>query len=350
MAEQIDEIDALAGRFQWGPLEFDSSPLYQALSPLVADDRSLLELLMSRTPGQQPTNLFFGAVHYLVLSHPEEPLAAYFASVDGDQAQDPALAGPDFLDFCSSHREQLADLIRTRLVQTNVVKRSAALRLALALLRREFDAIHLIEVGSSAGIHLRNDRYGYRIGGLSFGPAETGLTIETEWRSGTPPPDLDNCPDIVTTTGVDLHPIDIRSAADRAWLRALVWPENADEAAQLDAALQVVALNPPRMLEGDAIELCAGLDHQVPAGEPRVVFHAATRAHVPQGRRAQFDESLDQLGQSGPLAVISIEGARTGEPQVPDGLGHLLTIRRPGHEPHYVAHVEGHGDWIAPIA
>ena len=345
-----DEIDALSTRFEWGPLEFDSSPLYQALSPVVAQDRSLLELLLHRPPGQQPTNLFFGAVHYLVLKNPSDALAAYFASVAGDQVMDPALVAPPFRDFCSRHREELAELIRTRLVQTNVVKRSAALRLALALLRSEFDSIHLIEVGSSAGIHLRNDRYAFQIGGRSFGPADASLTIETEWRSEVQPPDLDDCPVFLSTTGLDLHPIDIRSADDRYWLRALVWPENTSEAVQLEAALEAVALDPPRMLEGDAIERCQELADQFPEGEPRVVFHAATRAHVPQERRAQFDESLDRLGRTGSLVVVSLEGARPGEPTHPGGPSHLLTIRRPDQESRYVAHVEGHADWIEPIA
>ena len=37
-----------------------------------------------------------------------------------------------------------------------------------------------------------------------------------------------------------------------------------------------------------AIDVCPDLGRQLPAGEARLVFHAATRMHVPADRRAGF--------------------------------------------------------------
>jgi len=56
---------------------------------------------------------------------------------------------PRLPDFCRAYRDELAELIRTRLVQTNVVRRPVGLRVALwAVRRRCARPVHLIEVGA----------------------------------------------------------------------------------------------------------------------------------------------------------------------------------------------------------
>ena len=55
------------------PSEFASSPLYRALSRTVAAEDGLLDLASRGRHGQYPTFLFFGAVHYLLLSGVEDP-------------------------------------------------------------------------------------------------------------------------------------------------------------------------------------------------------------------------------------------------------------------------------------
>jgi hypothetical protein len=148
----VAEIGRLAKHFAAGDSIFVSSPLYRSLCRTVAGDRSVLELLADRQPGQQPSFLLFGAVHYLLLGGAAHPLGAYYPSLHGSAAADPSSAGPALLDFCREYRDELAALIRTRLVQTNVVKRSAGLRIALwAVGQRCAQPVHLIEVGASAG-------------------------------------------------------------------------------------------------------------------------------------------------------------------------------------------------------
>jgi hypothetical protein len=352
VSHRPEEIEALATRFAtWGPFEFNTSPLYQALGPWVADDQVLLELMTERIPGQQPTNLFFAALHYLVLSQPDHPLANFFPSVVGAAAEDPVGSRPSFQDFCAVHFDELAALIRTRLVQTNVLKRSAALRLALATIAEQVEAVHLVEVGSSAGIHLLQDRWRYRLNESAvFGDLGSSVEIETKWRGSAPLPDLDSVPHVIDVLGIDLHPVDLRSAEDRRWLRSLVWPENTGEAHDLEMALDIVAIDPPRLVAGDAIDICERLDTDLARYEARVIFHAATLAHVPPDRREAFADAVAATGRSAPLFVVSLEGARQGEPRLESiDPYHLLTVRRPDGGIHHVAFVEGHGDWIVPI-
>ena len=141
----------LAEHFAAGDSIFVSSALYRSLCRTVAGDQPVLDLLVQRRPGQQPSFLLFGAVHYLLLSGAAHPLGGYYPSLHGAAAADPSGAGPALLDFCRAYRDELAELIRTRLVQTNVVKRSAGLRIALwAVGQRCARPVHLVEVGASA--------------------------------------------------------------------------------------------------------------------------------------------------------------------------------------------------------
>ncbi|MFY1671215.1 DUF2332 domain-containing protein [Plantactinospora sp. WMMB334] len=345
------EIDELAGHFRDAPRTFTTSPLYRALCPVVAGDRPTLELLAGRRLGQQASYLFFGAAHYLLLGGAEHPVREFYPSLVGPAAADPAGAGPVFRDFCHRFRVELGRLVRSRLVQTNVVRRAVALRYALwAVGQRCPGPVHLVEVGASAGIHLYVDRYRYLLGEQVFGPADATITLDSRWLGRSPLPDLDDVPAIASRTGVDLHPVDVADERDRRWLRALVWPENRGAARLLEAALDAVAAEPPVMIAGDAVEVCPELGRRLPAGEPRVVFHAATRMHVPTDRRAEFDRAIDSIGDGGPLYHV------WQEPPSAPHRGHVadprgeLAMHGPDVEVVVpLLRVDGHLRWLAPL-
>jgi hypothetical protein len=346
----MDDLDRLGRLFAHAP-EFASSPLYTALGATVAEEPSLLRLAARRRPGQHPTFLFFGAVHALLLGGAQHELARFYPSVVGaQQAQAPsARAGAALLSFAARHEAELARLIETRLVQTNSVKRSTALRLGLALIARELGGapVHLVEVGASAGIHLRFDRYGYRLADRWFGVRDSPVQISTLWRGAAPVPDLDDLPRFAGATGVDLHPIDATDAREREWLEALVFPENGHQAALLRRALRVVAEDPPVIHAGDAIDVCPALARTLPPGEPRVVFHSATRMHVPQERLPAFDGAIDTLGENGPLYRLSLEREPEHDPRPqPAPAGPALTLRRPDGRRTDLAVAEGRLEWI----
>ena len=330
------ELAIVAQRFAHTP-EFASSPLYQSLALTVAHTPALLRLAALGRPGQYPTFLFFAAVHALLLACADHPLARFYPSIVGDAALPSDEAGPALLDFCTAFESQLAALIQTRLVQTNVVKRALALRLGLAAVGRRVTApVHLIEVGASAGLLLRCDRYGYTLGERHFGDPRSPVQITAEWRGDVAVPDLDAVPMLASVTGVDLHPLDARDPADRRWLEALVWPENRHEADLLRRALAVVAADPPPIRAGDAIDVCPALAAELPPGEPRVVFHAITRLHVPTDRLGAFDAALATLGHNAPLYWLSLEGQ--GE----------LDLRDPSSALTHLARVGPRLEWVAP--
>lgn len=351
MITAVDRLAAVAEEFVGARAEeFPTSPLYRALKPVVAGEPAILEMLTHRRAGQQAPYLLFGAVHYLLLAGAEHPLREYFPSVVGEAARATEGVGPALVDFCRSHRAELDQLIRTRLVQTNAVRRAVGLRYALALIAGSCDQpVHLVEVGASAGTLLHVDRYRYRLGEHTFGPADAPVTIDSRWRGAGLPLDLDATPEIASRTGIDLHPVDATDPDQRAWLRALVWPENAADARLLDAALASLAADPPRMIAGDGIDACPEVDRELPPGEPRVVFHAATRMHVPPDRRAAFDQAIDAMGEHGPLYHVWME---------PDHVPHygdsvydrpVLRFHGPSGGTRPVVQIAGHGQWLAPL-
>lgn len=375
-----DEVARIAAHFADPPWAYPASPLYRALAPAIAVDRAIHELLLERRPGQQPSFLLFGAVHQLLLSGADHELRTFYPSIVGPDAAPAADAGPAFRDFCRLRRDDLAAIVRRRLVQTNVVKRACGLAFALAAIgRRCEEPVHLIEIGSSAGLLLRFDRYRYVLGDRSSGDEGSPVVVRTEWRSTQPVPDLDDRPPIAARFGIDLSPIDARDPDERAWLRALVWPEDADKAELLQAALDAAAADPPHVgwpvewpdaqrehremsiLAGDAIDVLPELAARLPAGAPRVVFHFAVRMHVPSERRAAFDAAIDALGAGGPLFHVWLEpptalpssgsAERTNVQRthrVVSSPRRALELRGPGDElPVPLARVDGHLEWIA---
>src|SRR3954453_9314617 len=179
--DRLPDLAAVAAAFAQ-PGEFWSSPLYQALAQTVAHEPALLRLAARAQPGQVPTFLFFGAVHALLLAGADHELARFYPSVVGDAALPPERAGPALLAFCATHEAELTAIIRTRLVQTNVVKRALALQIGMAAIGRQTrQPVPLIEVGASAGLLLRFDHYGYTLGGRQLGEIASPVQIVSEW-------------------------------------------------------------------------------------------------------------------------------------------------------------------------
>ena len=185
------DVADLARHFAEARAIFSTSPLYRHLCGDVAADPQILELLTQPRAGQQPSYLFFGAVHDLLLSGVDHPLREFYPSLAGDAVRDPAESGPVLRDFCAVYQAELDGRIRTRLVQTNVVRRAIALRYALWAIGRTSPApVHLIEVGASAGLLLFVDRYRYRLGDHEFGRPGSPVVLDARWRGKSRRPTL----------------------------------------------------------------------------------------------------------------------------------------------------------------
>ena len=328
---------------------FNSSPLYRSLCGTVTGSDALLELASRGHPGQQPAILFFGAVHRLLLRGADHELAEFYPSIV-ERPRPADRAGAALVSFCAENYSAVAALIEGRLVQTSQVQRSLALRLGLCAIACQVAApVHLVEVGASAGLNLRFDRYGYQLAGHQFGDRHSKIQLVADWYDALPPLDLDALPEIASVVGVDLNPIDPTDEDARQWLDALVWPENSHQRVLLAAALALVAADPPDIRRGDAVDVLPVLAGELPAGAPRVVFHAATRMHVPLDRRADFDSAIASVGAGGPLYVLSLEAPPDPDPRpLPSRPGVALNLRGPDGSSAVLAVAEAHLRWVEP--
>src|SRR5262249_1082291 len=128
----------------------------------VAGDPEALALVADADQSTTVANLFFAAIHYLLMDNPGVPLATYYpdlAAVPHPLAE----AYPVFRAYCPQHANEIRALVTTRRVQTNEVRRCAALLPALHTLweRGGRRPLALVEVGASAGLLLNWDRYAY---------------------------------------------------------------------------------------------------------------------------------------------------------------------------------------------
>jgi hypothetical protein len=261
-AEGIERI--AAGYRRFADVEAATvSPQYADLARAVADDTALLAFLAALPRGKRQPNLLFATLQFLQ-GEPADP-ATVHELVRGDA-------------------DRVRTTMLTRATQTNEPARCAAL---LPVLDAIPGPLALIEVGASAGLCLYPDRYRYDYDGTTVGPAGPVLIRCTTTGDGPVPRRV---PDVVARIGIDLHPLDPADGADRSWLRALIWPgrQAAERLARLDAAADLAAAEPARMLAGDLVDRLPEALELLPGGATPVVFHTAVLLYLPSARRQRF--------------------------------------------------------------
>ena len=187
------------------------SPLYEHLSVGVAADPEILALAAHARRGQPAPNLFFAAVYLLLLQGTEHPVSAFYSSLSEAAAWSED-SYPYFRAFCLEQSEEIIDLITSRLVQTNVIRRCSCLLPAFGLIAQQShgisSALSLIEIGTSAGLNLLWDRYGYDDGeGRQYGDASSPVQLTCEVRGDLSPPIPPVLPTVAFRVGLDLNAV-----------------------------------------------------------------------------------------------------------------------------------------------
>jgi hypothetical protein len=306
--------------------------------------------------------ILLAAVHHLLLSGADGALAAYYATVSGDDARpvDDQLYRA-FTRFVDEHRRAIEALVATHTTQTNEARRTIVTLPALGLVATESRRpLALLEVGASAGLNLLVDRYGFRIGSETAGNRGSAVQVSCAVEGDLRPPVPERL-DIAWRMGVDLNPLDVRDPATREWLRALVWPEHRDRMAVLDAALAIARGEAPTVLPGDLTSDLPALAQRVPADPAMVVVSTWVLAYVtPEWRRA-FIADLQHIaaarGQDvwlvageGQSVLASLELSLAGAPAHGSGGPSMLALCRfapgGGADCRLLAECHAHGRWI----
>jgi hypothetical protein len=299
-AELIDSI-----RVQAGWCQRLGSPLYHGLLERIAENvessgacwkvlephagdprRSLLHLRL------------LGGVHRRVLEGRLPELAKYYPSAGG--TADPEAVWPAFLDAIDG----LASIPKT--VQTNEVTRCCALLPGfLEIARVTGLPLRLLEIGASAGLNLRWDRYRYRSSERVWGDPNSSVVFD----DATTPDDTRV--EIAERLGCDLHPVDPASEDGRLTLLSFVWPDQVERFRNLANAIDVARAVPAAV---DCADAADWLEPQLAgrrAGFATVVFHSIVMLYLDENARSRVASIIGEAGArattAAPLAWLAME-------------------------------------------
>ncbi|WP_407055990.1 DUF2332 domain-containing protein [Paenibacillus dendritiformis] len=276
-----------------------SCDLYEHLAQRIAADDELLRIASHARPGQPVPNLLFGAVQYLLLAGADHELRRYY---DGlvEEPGDIRQSFPPFKDFCLKYADDIVPLLKTKIVQTNEVRRCAYLYPSFCLIYENIrKPLALIEIGTSAGLQLLWDQYGYSYGsGDVYGNPAGAVRIAAAIIGGgdTAPPLLPYSPPVTVRIGVDLHINRLSDPEDHRWLRALIWPGHRDRVALFDDAARCLTGQPVKLIEGDGIELLPSLAAGIPDDAAICVFHTHVANQMPPEAKRRLEQQIREMG------------------------------------------------------
>ena len=228
--------------------------------------------------------------------------------------------------------------------QTNEAGRSAGLMTGLLHLADRFGRpFELLEIGSSAGLNLLIDRYGFELDGVRAGPAGAAVLIRPEWR-GPPPPSADVA--IRSVRGVDIAPVDLTDPAAAERLQAYVWVDAAERRERLARTIAMVREHGVALDRGDAADWVeARLAEPQADGVTRVLMHSVVWQYLPEEGQRRIREAMRAGGERAtperPLGWVMMEPNR-------DLHRHELRVRGwPGdRSTELVAFSHAHGAWV----
>jgi hypothetical protein len=273
--------------------------LTAALFDAIAANDDLLGMLAELPADRLPALLGSAAIAFLVRRGRPIPLAGYFPEPGAAQPQFDDAFFPAFHAFCATRLDDIAALCQEHRYQMNEVARCAQIVLGTAAATTgSAGPVALVDLGTGAGLGLQPDRYRYRIGSATFGPAGAGLTLDCEVRGPFAPPAA-GLPPVATRIGVDLAPVDLDDAASRAWLLACAPPE-ASALSRLAAAVDIARRHPASIIAGDVVDVLPRALADIPR-QQRIIAETGRRRPVTW-------VSLDPLVPLGPVGSDSVQG------------------------------------------
>jgi hypothetical protein len=295
-----DAVETLAKRLMWQArgCEVLGSPFYARLLESATGDlkaggpvRDVLSGFEAEDRGAAIALRLLAPVHRRVLSGELPQLDRHYPSTGGDG--DAAAAWPRFREFLEGNvawmRKELG-----RPCQTNEVGRSAALLGGfLEVAHRARKPLRILEVGASAGLNLRWDRYYYESADGAWGDKTSPVHFTHSFEV---PPPLSRAAEVVERKGCDLNPIDPTSEEGALMLRSFVWADQLARLSQLDGAIEVAAQLP---VEVERIGAAAFLERELATPNDdvaTVVFHSVFVQYVSEPERERIAAAIGGAG------------------------------------------------------
>ena len=248
-----------------------------------------------------------GAAHRLALDGRAPALARHYPSTGGDG---------DVEGSWRALHELLRDppqLVRDGLgspPQTNEVARSASLIGGFLVVAQETRLpLRALEIGASAGLNLRFDRFRYEQGADAFGPSDARVRFEGLWPERRPP--FAAPLTVAARLGCDQSPVDPTTADGRLRLLSFVWPDQLERFERIAAAIEIANEVPAAVDRADAL---AWLPEQLARERDAVatvVFHSVVLQYFSDEARERFTAIITEAGaratSDAPLAWLRLE-------------------------------------------
>lgn len=229
-----------------------------------------------------------GAVHRLVLTGRLPELARHYPSAGGDG--DAQAAWPQFRTALADHRDEIHAHV-DRPCQTNEVGRCAALVGGfLEVAHRTRLPLRILEIGASAGLNLRWDRYRYEDGSAGWGDRDSPVRF-TDVFDVAPPLDRDAL--VAERKGCDLNPIDPTSEEGSLILRSFIWADQLERFHRLEGAIEIAKRLPVQVERLDAL---AFLRRELASPRPglaTVVYHSVVMQYLDEATRREISGVIE---------------------------------------------------------
>ena len=289
------------------------SPLYTHLLDRVADDVEasgpcwdVLAQHVAPGRGDAVALRFMAAVHRLALTGRAPAVAAQYPSAGGSPD---ARAWAAFRETVEHHVDELRVLTALP-CQTNEVGRAAPLMFGFLAVAAEWELpLRALEVGASAGLNLRFDRFRYGSGAAAWGDPASPVDLTGLW--GEAPPHLEASLVVAERRGCDRRPLDPGDPETRLALSASLWADQTERFARLDGALELAARVPARV---EGASLSDWLPRQLANPGPglaTVVYHSVVIEYLAADVRRAFEAELADAGRratpEAPLAWLRLE-------------------------------------------
>ncbi len=290
------------------------SPMYGELLELIAHDveaGGIFAMVLAGheddPPGGAVPLRLLGGLHRLVLDGRAPALRRWYPSTGGTWGAE--AAWPEIALAAAGHTDALRAGLRQP-PQTNEVGRSAALIGGLLLINDEFGLpVRLFEIGTSAGLNLRADRYHYRFAAGQWGPVDSPVVIDDAWH-GRPPPRA--AVQIVERCGYDIAPVDVGGTDGERTVLSYVWPDQAARLARMRGAIAVARQVPARLQRRTAADAVGALT--LAEGALTVLWHSIVwqylSARERDAVRAGVATLAGQANAGSPFAHLTMEPAR----------------------------------------
>ena len=250
----------------------------------------------------------------------------------------PSEAHHAFRDFVLSNADRLIPLLETRITQTNEVGRCSFLLPSFIFVYRLAGVrpLALIDVGCSAGLHLRWDRYHYDYGVAQAGVSHALVRITCELRGMVMPPLAPQWPECSFRLGIDLNPVDLADPIARRWFDALIWPEHTGRRRLAAAAVDELLREPPVIVKGDAVDVLDVQLEQVPLDATLIVYNVAALYQCGPDTEAAIAKILTASSSRRPIHWLHCENEEV----------RLRAIDRGRMTQTKLANMDGHGRWL----